>query len=291
MSLRSYLLIAALAATPALAQQQQGAPQKTTEQQARSYVASAFITGAAPVIMSEKVMVSPALRQHLSLDPNADGPAVYKAMMNLTGGKQVMVRRAAADEISASEAPAPVSQQPIFAVEAGNATLIVQYDLAHDNISFVGLPGAVATAAPVMAPTPPEKMADTPAVIPTAAPAAPAAPTMVAQTPPPPPPPPAPAAPATGTVVPAVGTVVEPSKPTPPPAPAAEPQQKPLQVVEPTIPRMSKPAAPVAVAPRPVQPPVSMQEPQLPPLKRSGPCVIKPVMSDQDLVNCGATPR
>jgi hypothetical protein len=27
-----------------------------------------------------------------------------------------------------------------------------------------------------------------------------------------------------------------------------------------------------------------------PQLKRGGPCVIKPVMSDQDLVNCGATP-
>jgi hypothetical protein len=32
---------------------------------------------------------------------------------------------------------------------------------------------------------------------------------------------------------------------------------------------------------------VSRVDPQL---KRSGPCVIKPVMSDQDLVNCGATP-
>ena len=257
MSPRSFLVIAAFAACPAFAQQSQGAPQKTTEQQARSYVASAFITGAAPVIMSQKVMVSPALRQHLSLEPDADGPAVYKAMMNLTGGKPVTVRRAAADEISASEAPAPVSQQPIFAVEAGSATLIVQYDLGHDNISFVGLPGAVATAAPVMAPTPPEKVADTPAVGPTAV----------------------------GAVVPTAGTVVE----APKPAPA--PEQKPMQVVEPTIPRTAKPAPAAAVAPRPAQPVVMMQEPKLPPLKPSGPCVIKPVMSDQDLVNCGATPR
>ena len=28
-----------------------------------------------------------------------------------------------------------------------------------------------------------------------------------------------------------------------------------------------------------------------PPLKPAGPCVIKPVMSDQDLVNCGARPQ
>jgi hypothetical protein len=30
--------------------------------------------------------------------------------------------------------------------------------------------------------------------------------------------------------------------------------------------------------------------PAAPQLKRSGPCIVKPVMSDQDLVNCGATP-
>ena len=259
MNLRSYLLAAAIAAGPVLAQQP-GTPQKTTEQQARSYVASAFITGAAPVIMSEKVIVSPALRQYLSLAAEADGPATYKAIMNVTGGKPVTVRRAAADEISASEAPAPVSQQPIFALEAGSATLILQYDLGHDNISFVGLPGAVATAAPVLAPTPPEKMADTPTVVPTAA--------------------------TTGTVV----APVEAPKPAPAaPAPIAEPRQKPQQVVEPTIPRMSKPAA--AAAPRPVQPMASAQEPPRPLLKPNGPCAINPVMSDQDLVNCGATPR
>ena|SRR5438105_7520577 len=262
MNLRSYLLAAAIAAGPVLAQQP-GTPQKTTEQQARSYVASAFITGAAPVIMSEKVIVSPALRQYLSLPAEADGPATYKAIMNVTGGKPVTVRRAAADEISASEAPAPVSQQPIFALEAGSATLILQYDLGHDNISFVGLPGAVATAAPVIAPTPPEKMADTPTVAPTAA--------------------------TTGTVVAPTGIVVAPTAPPRPPAPIAEPQQKPQQVVEPTIPRMTKPAA--AATSRPVQPMASVQEPPKPLLKPNGPCAINPVMSDQDLVNCGATPR
>jgi hypothetical protein len=268
MSLRSYLVIAAIAAAPAWAQQQ-GAPQKTTEQQARSYVASAFITGAAPVIMSEKVIVSPALRQYLNLAPEADGPAAYKAIMSVTTGKPVTVRRAAADEISASEAPAPVSQQPIFALEAGSATLIVQYDLAHDNISFAGLPGAVATAAAVMAPTPPEKVADTSPTVPVAA--------------------------TTGTVVAPTGTVVAPPAPAAPapaaPAPMAEPPQKALQVVEPTVPRIPKPATTATVSTPQAQPMVPLQEPKLPPLKREGPCVIKPVMSDQDLVNCGATPQ
>jgi len=227
MNLHRSLLIAALVALPAAAQ----TPAKTTEQQARSYVASALMTGAAPAVMSDKVTVSPGLRQRLRLAPDADGAAVYKAVMELTAGKQVQVRRAAGDEIAKSEAPAPVSAQPIFAVEAGDATLLVQYDLTRDNISFVGMPGAVATATPVVAPTPP--------------------------------------------------TMVQAPKP-------AEPA-KPAQIVEPQVPRLApKPAATPVAAVRAPQP---VMEATRPPLKKSGPCDIKPVMTDQDLVNCGATPR
>src|SRR5436190_16073314 len=174
MSLHRYFLIAALVAAAAPAQQ----PGKTTEQQARSYISSALITGAAPAIMSDKVMVSPGLRQRLGLEPAANGAAVYKAVMGLTAGKQVHVRRAAGDEVAQSEAPAPLSDQPIFAVEAGDVTLLVQYDLARDNISFVGVPGAVATATPVVAPTPPQRVPDAPTMVEAPKPAA--APTPVA---------------------------------------------------------------------------------------------------------------
>src|SRR4051794_10004879 len=114
MTLSRYVLVAAFVAAPALAQQQ-ATPARTTEQQARSYVASALITGAAPTVMSDKVMISPALRQRLDLGPDANGAAVYKAIMGVTGGKPVQVRRAADDEIAQSEAPAAVSEQPIFA--------------------------------------------------------------------------------------------------------------------------------------------------------------------------------
>jgi hypothetical protein len=264
MTLHRYLLIAALAAAPALAQQ----PAKTTEQQARSYVASAFITGAAPTVMSDKVTVSPALRQALGLPADANGAAVYKALINMTANKPVQVRRAVVDEVAQSQAPAPISEQPLFTVEAGDTTLYVQYDLARDNISFVGAPSSVAMASPVVAPTPPQKVSE-PAIAeaPRPAPAAPAAQ----------PPAPAPA--------PSIATA-------PAPAPsAAAPQPKPLQVVEPQIPRMApKAAAPTAVAAAAPQRPVYQEEPR-PVLKKSGPCDIKPVMTDQDLVNCGATPR
>lgn len=68
-------------------------------------------------------------------------------------------------------------------------------------------------------------------------------------------------------------------------------------VVEPKAPAKAKPAArkraakanakvEAAAAPKP--PVLAASEP---PLKPSGPCVIKPVMSDQDLVNCGARPQ
>lgn len=56
-------------------------------------------------------------------------------------------------------------------------------------------------------------------------------------------------------------------------APAAAPVQK---------------AKPASVAARPQAPPVTGAEP---PLKRAGLCEVKPVMTDQDLVNCGARVR
>jgi hypothetical protein len=242
-------LVALLAAGQAFAQQPPPAG-KTTEQQARSYVASAFITGAAPMVLSESVVVSPELRQQLGLAPDADGRAVYKALTGLTTGKAVQVRRAEPDEAAKAQAP-PAPGKPLFALEAGDATLILQYDLDRDNVSFVGLPGAIAMAAPVVAPTPPQKLPETAAVQKAEAPAS--------------------------------------------PKPEAAPPQKPgpraLQVVEPQVPRMGKPAAPAA---RPTQPaaPLAAQAPEARPvLRKSGPCEIKPVMSDQDLVNCGATPR
>jgi hypothetical protein len=226
------LLFAALLATSQAFAQQPPPSGKSTEQQARSYVTSAFVTGAAPMVLSESVTVSPELRQRLGLAAEADSRAVYKALVGLTGGKPVLVRRAEPDEIAKAQAPAALDR-PLFALELGDATLIAQYDLERDNIAFIGLPGAVAVAAPVVAPAPPQRVPDTP-----------------------------------------------------PPA-AAVPVQKPqppvLQVVEPQLPRAVKSAAPAAQQ-------VSQPAPQ-PLLRKTGPCEIKPVMTDQDLVNCGATPR
>ena len=68
-------------------------------------------------------------------------------------------------------------------------------------------------------------------------------------------------------------------------------------VVEPKAPPKAKPAAKKraakananAVAKARQKPPVVARADET--LKPNGPCLIKPVMSDQDLVNCGATPH
>jgi hypothetical protein len=232
------LLFAALiAAAPAFAQQAQPAA-KTTEQQARSSIATALITGASPTVLSETVTVSPELRQRLGVAPEADSKAVYQALAAMTSGKPVQVRRAEADEVDKAQTPA-APEKALFTVEAGDTTLVVQYDLNQDNIAFLGLPAAVATAAPVVAPAAPQRLPEAPAESPK--PAAVTAPAAA--------------------------------------APAEKPASPVLQVVEPQVPRAMKPVA--AVPPQEARPL----------LRKIGPCEIKPVMSDQDLVNCGATPR
>lgn len=77
---------------------------------------------------------------------------------------------------------------------------------------------------------------------------------------------------------------------------AAKPEA-PYSVVEPKAPAKAKPAArkraakanaKLKAAPAAAKPAAVARAEVV--VKANGPCVIKPVMSDQDLVNCGATP-
>src|SRR2546428_14139846 len=120
----SFLFAALIAAGQVFAQQ--AAPAKTTEQQARSYVMSAFVTGAAPMVLSESVTVSPELRQRLGLAPEADSRAVYQALIGLTAGKPGPVRRAEPDEIANGPATA-ASDKPMFAPGSGRTPPALQY--------------------------------------------------------------------------------------------------------------------------------------------------------------------
>src|SRR5690349_793731 len=74
-------------------------PAKTTEQQARSYILSAFMTGAAPAVVNESAKVAPALRLRLALPAEADSRAVYYALVKMTAGKSLTVRPAKIDEL------------------------------------------------------------------------------------------------------------------------------------------------------------------------------------------------
>src|SRR5689334_13872664 len=196
-----------LAATTAVAQQPSG---KSDDQQARAYIASAFMTGAAPMILSDDVVLQPELRQRLKIPADANSRTVYQALVNVTGGKLLVVRPAIRDEVLKSQA-LPAAGRPIFAIEAGDSTLLVQYDLERDNIAFVGQPAAIAMTQPVAPPAPPQQLTETPpqtAQAPTPAAASPAAAAPAADT----------AAPAAETAAPA------PAAETPAPAPAAETQ-------------------------------------------------------------------
>src|SRR4051794_39882471 len=162
-TIKTSLLIAVLAATPAMAQQPAA---KTTEQQARSYIASAFITGAAPLILSDDVVLQPELRTKLALPTDANSRTVYQALINLTNGKAVQVRPAIRDEVLKSQVLAAPGK-PVFALEAGTTTLVLQYALERDNVAFVGQPAAIAAASAA-----PQAQAQAPAANPEAAPAA-----------------------------------------------------------------------------------------------------------------------
>ena len=119
--------------------------QTVTQNDARSYVLSAFITGAAPAILSENVRLAPELRERLKLPEGAGRNAIYEALIGLTDGKPIEV----------SIAP----ERSTLQVDAGAERLLVRYDLEANNIAYVGLPGVppapqVAATAGASAPVP-----------------------------------------------------------------------------------------------------------------------------------------
>jgi outer membrane protein OmpA-like peptidoglycan-associated protein len=122
------IAVAALASGAAQAQ-------AVSENDARSYVLSAFITGAAPAILSENVRLAPELRERLELPASAGRNAIYEALIGLTDGKPIKVRVAAA------------AGRPTLEVDAGAERLLVQYDLEANNIAYVGLPAVPAAPA------------------------------------------------------------------------------------------------------------------------------------------------
>ena len=109
-----------------------------TERQAASYIRGGFLTDSAHAILSKDVRLGAELQRRLALPPGADSRAIYDALIALTDPNAIAVRRPGADEL-ARYAPGAGGElrQPLFVLQSGDATLLIQYDLQANNISFV----------------------------------------------------------------------------------------------------------------------------------------------------------
>jgi hypothetical protein len=295
------------AAAAALVHAQPQAP--TTEGQARYYVYGAFLTHAVPEIMGDRVALGPELEQRLGLTSGADRLTIYDALMIYTDGKPLAVRKASADEIARYKPQAKRElKDPLFAVQAGDITLLVEYDMQANTIPFVGQIGVAYQPPRAAAPVVEQRSA--PAVAPIA-PKPPAARRA---------PPPAPAEalkPSGPCVVGAVMSEQDLANCRAAPGGAARVQPGPPVVIKPQVRVAPPPPAPARSAPCEVKPVMSEEDlancraapggaarvqagppivtkPQAraetAPPQKAGPCVVKPVMSEEDLANCREAP-
>jgi outer membrane protein OmpA-like peptidoglycan-associated protein len=110
-----------------------------TAAQARNYIYTAFLTQAAPGILADNVKLGPELEQRLKLPPGAGTGKVYEALVALTDGKSLDVRRATDDEVwGYGLVPGLNLALPIYTLVAGDQKFLVQYDLQANTIPFVG---------------------------------------------------------------------------------------------------------------------------------------------------------
>jgi hypothetical protein len=224
-----------------------------------AHVLSAFATGADPLVLAENVKAGPVLRAQLGVDTDSRG--IYEWVATHTAGTRPRVTLLAPAEAASHASLGLTPGEQLMRVEAGAAAFLVQYSAARKNITFVEQLSAPSANAPLLKPAAP----------------------LAAL---PPPPAPAPRA------APAV-------KPTPPrTGPRGECVVKPVMSEDdiwncsaPTPAAVAAPPAPSVAAPEPPAPPaptVALAAPA-PALKASAECVIKPVMSEQDLRNCASS--
>ncbi len=130
----SVVLVGALTSALALAQ-----TRGATAAQARNYIYGAFLTQAAPGILTENIRLGPELEKRLNLPAGSDSARVYEALVALTDGKTLDVRRSTDDEVAGyGSVPGLNAVLPIYTLQAGDQRFLVQYDLQANAIPFVG---------------------------------------------------------------------------------------------------------------------------------------------------------
>ena len=124
-----------------------------TAAQARNYIHGAFLTQAAPGILTDNVRLGPELEKRLNLPAGRDATKVYEALVALTDGKTLDVRRSTEDEVAGYGAvPGLDPALPIYTLQAGDQRFLVQYDLQANAIPFVGQYGIRPLARPATQP-------------------------------------------------------------------------------------------------------------------------------------------
>ena len=229
---------------------------QTAATEGEAHILSAFTTRVDPRVLAPEVNVGPMMREQLGARTD-----IYAALVEQTMGKRLRVTVLPPDEaarytsISGFTAGAPVMR-----LDAGELSLLMQYaakEKAVMAVEQISAPQAAVQAAP----KPPQPVVELP-------PAPPAPPAVEA----------APLA-APPVVIPPVAAppVVPPVVAAPKPAPAVvAPKPAPAAAVPKPVPAVAAPA--VAATPRT-------------PPKPRGDCVIKPVMSEQDMWNCSGPGR
>jgi outer membrane protein assembly factor BamE (lipoprotein component of BamABCDE complex) len=138
------------------------AQEPVTERQAASYIHGGFMTDSAHAILSKDVKLGPELQRRLALAPGADSRAIYEALVALTDPAKLAVRKAGPDDLLRYAPLTGELKPPLFALEAADATFLIQYDLQANNIAFVGqlapapAPVAATKPAPSAAAEPPK---------------------------------------------------------------------------------------------------------------------------------------
>jgi hypothetical protein len=219
--------------------------------EAESHILSAFTSRADPRVLAADVKLGPALRDQLGGE--TDSRKIYGALTQRIAGKPLRVTFVPPAEAARYALLVDGNfSDPLVLLEAGEVALLMQYAAKEKHVAFVEQVRGPAPHAEPAPPAPPPPQVELPPQAPKPAP--------VVEIPLPAAPPP----------------VVE--KPKPAPAPMVVEKPKP-------------PAAPPVAAPKPPSPAPAAAVSRRPALKPRGECVIKPVMSDEDLWNCSAPAR